>query len=466
MKVLSARQDRAPGILLPYQKKWIEDRAAVKIIAKSRRIGITWTEAAEDSLFAARSNGSNVFYIGFNYDMTREFIDDCVEWSRHFNLAASEVEEFVFRDDNERTAINAFRIYYNSGHRIEALSSRPTNLRGKQGKIVIDEAAFHEDLPGLIKAAMALLIWGSQVVIISTHNGDDNYFNELVYKTLARKTTWSYHFIDLDMAIAQGLYDRIRLRAGGWSMPGYESTQDGWRQWLIDTYGDDADEELFCIPSKGDRNYLPTAAIKACMRDHIPLIEYAKPDDFMYMSDSYRRGEDFARNGHLTVVWVIQETEKAKLEVVLALEERNIPFRQQEQILFYICDNIPFFGGGALDSRGNGQAIAEYAIQRYGARRIHLAMLSNQWYSKNFPLYKDAIINNDVLIPQSSAVLDDHRAVKKIKGIPKLDDKVINRSKSARKRHGDSAIAGLLGVYAATEIQPVRPISGAKLIYN
>ena len=26
--------------------------------------------------------------------------------------------------------------------------------------VLIDEAAFHDDLPGLIKAAMAMLIWG------------------------------------------------------------------------------------------------------------------------------------------------------------------------------------------------------------------------------------------------------------------------------------------------------------------
>ena len=70
--------------------------------------------------------------------------------------------------------ILAYRIRFASGHKIVALSSRPSNLRGKDGCAVIDEAAFHEDLPGLLKAALAFTMWGGLVRIISTHNGAHN----------------------------------------------------------------------------------------------------------------------------------------------------------------------------------------------------------------------------------------------------------------------------------------------------
>jgi phage FluMu gp28-like protein len=43
-----------------------------------------------------------------------------------------------------------------------------------QGKVLIDEAAFHDDLDELLKAAMALTMWGSHVVVISTHDGAEN----------------------------------------------------------------------------------------------------------------------------------------------------------------------------------------------------------------------------------------------------------------------------------------------------
>ncbi|EOT8011973.1 hypothetical protein ACKY3E_005851, partial [Escherichia coli] len=68
----------------------------------------------------------------------------------------------------------------NSGFKIQALSSRPSNLRGLQGDVVIDEAAFHESLDELLKAAMALTMWGARVRIISTHNGVDNLFNQYI----------------------------------------------------------------------------------------------------------------------------------------------------------------------------------------------------------------------------------------------------------------------------------------------
>ncbi len=155
-------------VLLPYQQRWVEDLSPVKVCEKSRRVGLSWGEAADDALLAASASGMDVWYIGYNKDMAREFIEDCADWSRHYNKAASAIEEFLFEDGDEDRSIHAFRITYSSGFKVVALSSRPSNLRGKQGKVVIDEAAFHDDLDGLIKAAMALLMWGGRVVIIST----------------------------------------------------------------------------------------------------------------------------------------------------------------------------------------------------------------------------------------------------------------------------------------------------------
>ena len=145
------------------------DQSPVKVFEKSRRIGISWAEAADDTLYASEKGAGekrNVWYIGYNKDMALEFINDCANWARAYNLAASEMEEYDEIDQEEiegvvqEKKILAFRITFASGWRITALSSRPTNLRGKQGRVILDEAAFHDDLAGLLKAAMALLIWG------------------------------------------------------------------------------------------------------------------------------------------------------------------------------------------------------------------------------------------------------------------------------------------------------------------
>jgi len=37
----------SPAVLLPYQQAWIADKSQLKVAEKSRRIGLTWAEAAD-----------------------------------------------------------------------------------------------------------------------------------------------------------------------------------------------------------------------------------------------------------------------------------------------------------------------------------------------------------------------------------------------------------------------------------
>ena len=73
------------SVLLPYQRKWIADSAQVKVCEKSRRIGITWTEAADCALSAASRRGMDTWYIGYNKDMALEFVETAAQWTRRFN---------------------------------------------------------------------------------------------------------------------------------------------------------------------------------------------------------------------------------------------------------------------------------------------------------------------------------------------------------------------------------------------
>lgn len=470
-----SRSDRTPGVLLGYQQRWVEDKAQVKLCEKSRRIGLTWSEAADDALLTASASGMDVFYIGYNKDMAQEFIDDCADWARFYNLAAGEVEDFLWEDEKaEDKSIQAFRIRMPSGFKIVALSSRPANLRGKQGKIVIDEAAFHDDLAGLLKAAMAMLIWGGRVVIISTHNGEDNLFNELINLVRAGKRGYSLHRIDFDDALADGLYERVCLRRGlAWTQAG----QDAWRINIIDEYGDDADEELFCIPSQGGGVYLSGVMVQACMVDGLPIYRWSCTDEFAQQPDGERHsvceawcedyllpalekldpknrhyiGEDFARSGHLTVLWPGERRQDLSVRVPFAVELHNVPFRQQEQLFKYICDRLPRFSHGALDARGNGQYLAEVAMQKYGASRISQVMLSVQWYRENMPKYKSAYEDRSIEIPKDADVLDDHRAIKMKKGVAQLSDDAERKGKDAKLRHGDAAIAGAMLWFATQQ---------------
>jgi phage FluMu gp28-like protein len=68
---------QAPAVLLNYQKNLIGIRAPLKVGEKSRRIGLNWAEAADNVLVAAaekKAGGRTVYYLGYNQDMTVEYI--------------------------------------------------------------------------------------------------------------------------------------------------------------------------------------------------------------------------------------------------------------------------------------------------------------------------------------------------------------------------------------------------------
>lgn len=91
-------------VLLPYQKTWLGDKSPVKVVEKSRRIGLTWAQALDDVLKASTSGreGMDVLYISFNQDMTREYIDTCAEWAKKLQVVAGKVNEDIFRTGDDR----------------------------------------------------------------------------------------------------------------------------------------------------------------------------------------------------------------------------------------------------------------------------------------------------------------------------------------------------------------------------
>lgn len=464
------------GVLLGYQKRLLSSTAShnVTICEKSRRIGATWGIASDAALTAAAvksAGGMDVFYIGYNKEMAREFIDVCGMWAKSFENAATEVQEFVFDDGDPDSNIQAFRIRFASGFEIIALPSRPRSLRGMQGFVILDEAAFHDDLDAMMKAALALLMWGGRVLVISTHLGVANPFNKLIEDARAGRKPYHVERYTFDDALNDGLYQRICL------VTGKEWTPEGeakWRAEIVASYGDDADEELFCTPSQGGGVYLPRALIEARMVLDAPVLRLSRPAEFTFLPKEYREadiaawckehlepllkkldperqhafGQDFARNVDLSVLAPIEIGKTLRRAVPFWIEMSNIPFEQQRQVLFFLCDGLPRFVGGKMDASGNGAYLAEVAAQKYGQLRIEQVKMSTEWYLENFPPLKAAFEDGSILLPKDADGIDDLALVQTIKGVPRVPD-IRTKGADGKKRHGDVAIALVLA-YAQT----------------
>jgi phage FluMu gp28-like protein len=456
-------------VLLPYQKKWIEDEAAVKVWEKSRRIGASYVEALASVLEAAKSKeagGQSTYYLSYSKEMTQQFARDCAFWAKHINAAARELEEVVLNDEDKD--ITVYRIRFASGFEIWCLPSTARSLRSKQGRVIIDEAAFVEDLGELQKAAMALQMWGGCVRILSTHNGDDNPFNEMIKDIHNGKLDYSLHQTTFDEAMAQGLYKRICL-VGKEEWSGEK--QDAWRNQIIASYGDGADEELFCIPTRAGKRYFPSALLEAVSDNSVAVIRKACEDSFTFEKEEKREkefdkwlkrevrdillahtnpvyvGEDFARSGDLTSIFFDEEMPDGRLLTFLVIELRNVPFAQQWQVIKYVMDTLPALGSAAFDSRGNGQMIAELAAQEWPGY-VYQVMITTKWYAENFPGLKGGMEDSATNIPDDPFIRDDFRVVGLKAGVPC----VLERSGGPReRRHGDGAIGKLMAFYARKE---------------
>lgn len=471
----------APAVLLPYQQRWIADQSPFKVADKSRRTGLTWAEAADNILTASSSRqagGQNVYYIAYNQDMTIEYIQACAMWAKAFNRAAGEIEEGFWDEAEEDRHIKTFTIRFpGSGFRVVALSSRPSNLRGRQGIIVIDEAAFHEKLAELLKAAMAMLIWGGKVRVISTHNGVDNPFNELKTDIEAGKRSGTVHHLPFRSAVAEGLYRRVCLRLG---KPWTAAEEQDWVASVYAFYGAGAEEELDCVPANSGGAWLSRALIEArmvpgavlrwdCKPGFDTLAEHIRRADCQDWIDAHLMpelakldpalksyfGSDFGRSGDLTVDVPVQVDQQLVRRVPFLVELRNVPFKQQEQVAFYLLDRLPNFMHGKFDARGNGQYLAEVAMQRYGAARIEQVMLSETWYRENTAPFKAAFEDGTISLPRDADVLGDLRAFEVIRGVPRIPDKRTTDA-DGNKRHGDAGVALVLA-HAATraEVTPM-----------
>ena len=174
-------------------------------------------------------------------------------------------------------------------------------------------------------------------------------------------------------------------------------------------------------------------------------------------------GEDFARSADLSVFWILAENKDLTLSTPFIVEIRNAPHKVQEHIAHYIIDHLPRFNGGGFDARGNGEYLAESCTERYGEDLIISVKASESFYLNAFPKLKAALEDKMITLPKSADILADFRSVKLVKGVPKIVERV-NEKDSHLKRHGDSVIACLLGVYARSELGDNEQVDYTKVV--
>ena len=468
--------DPTDGLLLLYQETWLSDKSRVKVVEKSRRVGITWATAA-DCVLEAAAGLQDTWYIAYSEDGAKEFIRDAAQWALELGIAAGAIGEVILYadDDDKQEGVKALQIAFPAGKRITALTSSPRNLRGKQGRVVIDEAAFHDNLAELLKAAFALLMWGGEVWIMSTHNGADNPFALLCDDVRDGKLNYSLHRITITDALEQGLYKRICLKM---QIPWSRELEAKWLADLEADMGDGASEELHCEPAKAGTAYIGRSLIDAAMYT-APVLRCEWKDDELPATEELRQaamlewieaeldpllkvapdmphafGLDFGRYADLTVMCPLTIGQDLVKRAQFMVELRNIPFNQQWQVCERIMRRLPRLTHSCFDAGGNGSWVAEQAWMTFGGDDyVDMCQLSHKEYKDRMPPLKQAHESGLIKYPRDADVRADVSQIRRVNGVPMLSKLKNEGTATKGKRHGDAAIALMMAHSAASKAE-------------
>jgi phage FluMu gp28-like protein len=142
------------------------------------------------------------------------------------------------------------------------LSSNPDAIVGKTGHVKLDEFALHKDQRTLYAVAKPVTQWGGTLSIISTHRGPGTIFNQIItsIKEGSNRMQWSLHTIPIQLAVSQGLVERINAATGA-----HQSREAFLRRLEAECIDKEQwNQEYCCIPTDENSAFISYEMLNAC----------------------------------------------------------------------------------------------------------------------------------------------------------------------------------------------------------
>jgi phage FluMu gp28-like protein len=398
------------GLFLPFQADWVKDRSRLKLMEKSRQIGLSWSTAYAADERTAEVGAKWDQWVSSRDDLqARLFIEDCKRFAQLLHLAAEDLGERVIDEDKK---ISAYVLHFANGRRIHSMSSNPDAQAGKRGGRILDEFALHPDPRKLWSIAYPGITWGGSMEIISTHRGSHNFFNQLIreIRENGNPKKISLHRVTLQNALDQGFLYKLQQ-----SLPEDHEVQEMDEAAYFDFIRSGcADEESFlqeymCEPADDDAAFLEYDLIASC--------EYPAGEAWEFDLDalSVARGRlyaglDIGRTKDLTVLWVLELLGDV-LYTRLIVELRNMPKPDQEAILWPI---IAIMQRTCIDKTGLGIGWVDDAQRKFGETRVEgVTFTASIKEALAYPV-RGAMQDKRLRIPYRPEIRADLRAVTKV----------------------------------------------------
>jgi len=350
------------ALFLPYQERWIKDQSLVKLMEKSRQIGISWATAYA----IVRRKGLK----GCQYDswvssrdeiQARLFLEDCKQFADVLNVAAKDLGEQLIGDDSKQTAFVLELV-----KRIHSMSSNPDAQAGKRGDRVLDEFALHKDNRKLYAIAEPGLTWGGQMELISTHRGAHNFFNELVVEARegGNPKKISLHRVTLEDALDQGFLYKLQLKLPD-GHPVLDMVESEYFDYIKSRAADEETfmQEYMCEPADDSSIFIESDLYAAA--EYSPNEKWEKP---LEECGSLYLGVDIGRHKDLTSI-TVAEKEGKHLFTRFRKDLKKTKFSEQKAVIWPILA-LPNLKKACFDKTGLGEQMAEEAADKFKSKVI------------------------------------------------------------------------------------------------
>jgi phage FluMu gp28-like protein len=362
---MTYRDYQPDSFFLGYQRRWIADMSRLKLMEKSRQIGISWCTAYALVRRKARAGQRlDAWVSSRDAVQARLFKEDCVHFAELLDLGAKDLGVRVVNDAERATA---HVLHFANGRRIHSMASSPNAQAGKRGDRVLDEFALHRDPRELWAIAYPGITWGGSLEAVSTHRGSHNFFNRLLIEARERGNPKgiSLHRVTLQDALEEGLLAKLKEK-----LPAKDPRHDMDEAAYFDLVRSGcADEESFqqeymCQPADDASAFLSYDLIASC--------EY--PDEEPWDTNLARCpnpvyvGVDVGRDHDLTVIWALERVGDVHFTRRL-VELKAETFEAQEHALDEVL-SLPCVRRCCIDATGIGRQFAERARSRHGRHRV------------------------------------------------------------------------------------------------
>jgi phage FluMu gp28-like protein len=401
------------ALFLGYQSDWIRDNSRLKLMEKSRQVGMTWSTGYRrvreqskvnrrwDTWVSSRDEGQAVL-----------FLQDCRQWADLLQIGAKDLGEKVYEDETGRP-FKAFEMETANGRVLHSMSSNPNAQAGKRGDRVLDEFALHQDPRKMYSIAYPGMTWGGQMEMISTHRGNLNFFAELVreIKEGGNPKKISLHTVTLQTALDQGFLYKLQRKLHE-ADPNDERIGMDEADYFNMVKSECADlesflQEFMCIPADDRAAFLEWDLIASA--EYGPQELWQVPLDSI-IGDLYI-GVDVGRRHDLTVIWVLEKL-FGYWFTRRVIELKNTRFTAQEEILWPLIAH-PKMRRCCIDATGLGMQLAERAVEKFSPYRVE-AVTFTPAVKEELAYPVRAVMEERALkLPLTKEIRTDLRGVKK-----------------------------------------------------